>query len=390
MSRPLRGFPGGIELPGHKAESTALPSLAAPLPERAVIPLGQHIGEPAQPLVEPGQRVRTGELLARPEGYLSAAIHASISGVVEAVEERPVPHPSGLSAPCIVIASDGSDTWAPGTHTGESPEHLSPPALRRRLREAGIVGLGGAAFPTAVKLGTVLEQNVGQLILNGAECEPYISCDEMLMRERAEAVIDGARLLMGATAASECLIGVEDNKPEAIEALSAAIETLGTDGIAVVPIPTRYPGGAEKQLIYTLTGKVVPSHGLPAEVGVICQNVGTAAAVHDALRHGRPLVERYVTITGPAVATPMNVRARIGTPIRSLVDLCGGYREGPDRLIMGGPMMGFALPDDALPVIKATNCILATTAAAFPPPAPAMPCIRCGACAEACPVDLLP
>ncbi|MBA1147051.1 electron transport complex subunit RsxC [Ectothiorhodospiraceae bacterium WFHF3C12] len=388
MTRALRDFPGGIQLAGNKGESTSRPSMTAPLPRRVVIPLDQHIGEPARPVVKPGQRVRTGELIGSPEGYLSAGVHASITGEVEAVEERPVPHPSGLPALCVVIAGDGTDEWIPAA--AQQTDAMSRGALRRRLREAGIVGLGGAAFPTAVKVNTGPESAVEQLILNGAECEPYISCDEMLMRERAGAVVDGALLLMRALDTRQCLIGVEDNKPEAIETLSAAISTIAAEGVEVVPVPTRYPGGGEKQLIYTLTGKEVPSHGLPADVGVVCQNVGTAAAVHDALRHGRPLVERYVTITGPGVAGPGNVRARIGTPMHELIALCGGYTGDPDRLIMGGPMMGFGLSDDDLPVVKGTNCLLVTTETRFPRPDQAMPCIRCGACTEVCPAGLLP
>lgn len=389
MSRTLRAFPGGVVLPGHKAESTSGPTVEAPLPGRVTIPVTQHIGDTPDVVVNPGEYVRTGQLIARPEGYHSTSVHASISGVVEAVEERPVPHPSALPALCVVIAGDGGDERT-GTWSATDPAGMGRGALRRLLREAGIVGLGGAAFPTAAKLTPDTDRPVEQLILNGAECEPYISCDDMLMRERAAAVVDGAAILMQALGTGECLIGVEDNKPEAIQALEAAIERHAAADIQVIAIPTRYPGGGEKQLIYTLTGKIVPGDGLPAQVGVVCQNVGTAAAVHDAVRHGRPLIERYVTVTGPGVANPRNVRARIGTPMRELVELCGGYAGQPDRLIMGGPMMGFAVADDSVPIIKASNCLLATTPETFPAPPPAMPCIRCGACAEACPVSLLP
>lgn len=390
MSAALWQFPGGLVLPANKAASTAEPALVAPIPERLTVPVSARAGEPAEVLVAAGDTVCTGQLIARPRGERGSAVHAPASGRVAAVEDRPVPHPSGMAAPCVVIDSDGEDRWAPPPAPVTDIAEEAPAGLIRRIRDAGIAGLGGAAFPTAEKLESAPGTGIETLILNGAECEPYISCDDMLMRERAAAVIDGARLLMRTLSAPRCLIGVEDNKPEAVAALEAAVAEAGDAGIEVVTVPTRYPVGGEKQLVYTLTGRVIPSGALPAAVGVICQNVATAAAVHDAVRHGRPLIERYVTVTGPGVTTPRNVVARVGTPVDALIRLCGGYTENANRLILGSPMMGFALADDTVPTAKGTNCLLVGTPEAFPAPRQALPCIRCGACSDACPVSLLP
>jgi len=391
VSTALWQFPGGLVLPAHKAGSTAAPAQAAPIPDRLTVPIAEHPGEAAEVLVTPGDTVRTGQLIAHPKGQRGAAVHAPASGRVAAVEERRVPHPSGLAAPCVVIDSDGEDRWVEPAAPLSDVATTDPASLIRRIRDCGIVGLGGATFPTAEKLESAPPATgIEMLILNGAECEPYISCDNRLMRERPGAVIDGAWILMRVLMAPRCLIGVEDNKPEAIAALEAAVAEAGFEGVGVVTVPTRYPVGGEKQLVYTLTGKVIPSGALPAAVGVISQNVATAAAVHDAVRGGRPLIERYVTVTGPGVAQPRNVVARLGTPIEALIRLCGGYAENASRLIMGGPMMGFAIDDDTVPIVKGSNCLLVGTAETFPPPQQALPCIRCGACADACPVALLP
>ena len=382
-------FHGGLKLSGHKSESTSLAVIEPPLPQRLILPLQQHIGRPAEPCVSIGTRVMKGQLLAAADGYVSASVHAPTSGLVEAIESRPIPHPSGLTAPCIVLRSDGEDQWIDDLPDQDS-EPLDAIALRHRVRAAGIVGLGGAAFPASVKLNPGPERKLDQLILNGAECEPYISCDDMLMRERAADILSGAGLLCRALGVARCLFGIEDNKPEALAALEAALAASPNPGVELRRVPTIYPTGGEKQLIRVLTGKEVPAHGIPAEIGMVCHNVGTALAVHEAVILGRPLISRYITVTGQGVTTPRNLEVRFGTPVSELVEACGGYTERADRLIMGGPMMGFALATDEVPVVKGSNCILVASNQELSQPGPAMPCIRCGACTEVCPVGLLP
>lgn len=383
-ARRLWSFPGGLKLSGHKSPSTQTPITPAALPKQLLLPLQQHIGEPAKPVVKIGDRVLKGQVIATAQGYLSAPVHASSSGQVVAIDNLPIPHPSGLSAICIVIETDGEDTWGERRPV-ENYQQLDPSRLRSLIRQAGIVGLGGAGFPAFIKLNPGPQAGVQTLILNGAECEPYITCDELLMRERAEAIIQGIEIMRHALGARHCLIGIEDNKPEARRALAAA----ATEGIEVVPIPTRYPAGGEKQLIKVLTGKEVPSNGLPIDIGIVCHNVGTAAAVQRAIHHGEPLISRIVTVTGSAVAHPGNLEVLLGTPIRHLLAQRTTDTHRIDRLIMGGPMMGFTLHSDLAPVIKTTNCLLAGLYEDGRQ-GPAMPCIRCGACAEACPVQLLP
>lgn len=381
----LWSFPGGLRLDAHKASSTAGPIRTLPLPPEFTIPLQQHIGAPAEPLVTAGERVLKGQLVARPKSASGAPIHAPSSGLVVAVTERPVPHPSGIPAPCIVLEPDGEDravALPAMDHAAMTPEDI-----RARIHEAGIVGLGGAVFPTATKLASPAAD---LLILNGAECEPYISCDDMLMRERAREVVAGARIMMRALGVSRCLIAIEDNKPIAEAALHDAIAQAGANAITLQTVPSIYPEGGERQLIQVLTGREVPSRGLPRDIGVVCQNVGTAAAVHRAFAKGEPLLARVMTITGAGVSEPCNVEARIGTPISWIVEHCGGYTATARRLVMGGPMMGFALPDDAVPVVKATNCILVLGDEELRNTDAPAACIRCGECARVCPASLLP
>jgi electron transport complex protein RnfC len=389
--RKLWSFHGGVHLPDEKELSNRAEVQRAAIPAQLVIPLQQHIGAPARPCVEVGERVLKGQTIGEPHGYISAPVHASSSGVVRAIESRAVPHPSGLSAPCVVIDTDGEDQWA------ELPEPLTeftaedPNRLRERIRLSGIVGLGGASFPSNVKLNPGADQPIRTLIINGAECEPYITCDDLLMREHASDVVDGLRIMLQILRAGECLVGIEANKPEAIAAMRAAVTAAGVgDRVEVVEVPTLYPTGGEKQLIRILTGKEVPSHGIPAQIGMVCQNVGTAAAVADAVLRGRPLIERYVTVTGRGIAEPRNYRVRIGTPASALIEASGGYTGELAKLVAGGPMMGFRLDTDAVPVAKATNCILALTPAESPDPGEPLACIRCGRCAEVCPAQLLP
>ncbi len=391
LLRKNDGFKGGLKLVGHKLHGEAGQIRLAPLPERVTLPVSQHIGAPAVPEVEVGQRVLRGQILANSESFIAAPVHASISGTVVEIAQRPVPHPSGLPALTIVIESDGQDEALPqpAWPVAEDPFALDAATVRERVRAAGLVGLGGAAFPSAVKLNPGRDSLVNTLILNGAECEPYISCDAALMRERAEEVVSGAELIRRSLGAQECLIGLEDNATDSATALRSALKASGYQQISIRVVPTRYPQGGEKQLIQTLTGREVPSEGLPLDIGIVVHNVGTVAAIWRALRYAEPLTSRVVTVTGPGLARPQNLEVRLGTPVSQLIEHCGGYVSDHTRLIMGGPMMGFALSSDQVPVVKATNCVLVEVNEPEPIDE-AMPCIRCGECVDVCPASLLP
>ena len=384
--RKIFSFHGGIHPPENKHQSLRSPIAAAGIPAQLVIPLSQHIGAPASPVVAVGDRVLKGQMIAEPQGFVSVPVHAPTSGSVVAIEDRLIAHPSGLPAPCIVIATDGQDQWI--EHSGTAHyQDLDKAELIERIRNAGIAGMGGAGFPTAVKLSVKPGTAIATLIINGTECEPYITADDILMRERAQQIIEGVNILKQLIAAGETLIGVEDNKPESLAALRAAAQG---SAIEIIEFPTKYPSGGEKQLIEILTGKQVPSGGLPSDVGVICQNVGSAVAVYDAIVHGRPLISRITTVTGEGVREPQNFEVLIGTPMSYLLAKAGYQPDRNERLIMGGPMMGFNVPEADVPIVKTSNCLLVPSAAELPPPPPAQACIRCSMCAEACPASLLP
>lgn len=390
VSPGLHKFNGGIHLPTNKEMSAQRPVAEASLPERLILPLQQHIGQIAEPVIKQGEQVLKGQVIARAAAYVSAPLHAPTSGTVSFIGDMPVPHPSGLNADCIVIQPDGRDEWCP-LQPIEDYTQVDPITLRNKVREAGIVGLGGAAFPSSVKLNPGPSREVELLVINGAECEPYITCDQTLMSEQAEEVIGGIQIIMHTIGVDECWIGIEDTMPTAYEGLTSAIKAAGLSGrIQVKVVPTIYPTGGEKQLIKVLTGREVPSNGLPADIGIVCHNPGTAAAIHRAITKGEPLISRLVTITGHGVAEPRNVKALFGTPMAHLVEAAGGYTDKAERLIMGGPMMGFAVHTDELPIVKATNCVLVAEAKEVADPHHADPCIRCGACADACPASLLP
>ncbi|CAA0124050.1 Electron transport complex subunit RsxC [Halioglobus japonicus] len=379
-------FHGGIHPPENKHQSVRTPIADAGIPPELIIPLSQHIGAPAGVVVEIGQHVLKGQMIAEAQGFVSVPKHAPTSGTIHAIEDRLIAHPSGHLAPCIVIVPDGKDEWieCKGTPHYETVDKVKLIGL---IRDAGVAGMGGAGFPSSVKLSVKAGTHIETLIINGTECEPYITADDALMRERAEQIIEGAKILRYIIGPQETLIGVEDNKPEGIAALRAAAQ--GT-GIEVVDFPTKYPSGGEKQLIEILTGKQVPSGGLPSQVGVVCQNIGSTVAIYEAVVHGRPLISRVTTVTGNAVREPQNFQVLLGTPMRYLLEKAGYQPEKNRRMIMGGPMMGFTVPDIDVPIVKTTNCLLAPTEAELPTPPPAQACIRCGMCAEACPASLLP
>lgn len=382
--RKLYDFHGGIHPPENKHQSLHGGIAPAGVPPQLILPLSQHIGAPAVPVVTVGEQVLKGQVIAEAAGPVSVPVHAPSSGTVSAIEARLIAHPSGLSAPCIVIDTDGEERWI---ELSACPDYkaLDSASLVERIRQGGIAGMGGAGFPAAIKLSP--RGSIDTLIINGTECEPYITADDILMRERAEQIIAGADLLRHIVQPGETVIGVEDNKPEGIAALRQAAQ--GTD-IEIAVFPTKYPSGGEKQLIEILTGKQVPSGGLPSDVGVVCQNIGSTVAIYDAVVHGRPLISRITTVTGEAVDQAQNFEVLLGTPMAYLLERAGYQSERNNRLIMGGPMMGFTVTDPSAPIVKTTNCLLAPSEAELPTPPPSQACIRCGMCAEACPVSLLP
>lgn len=375
----------GIHPADRKRPAADVPVRGLPLPERLYVPLQQHIGAAARPIVLVGQTVLKGQLLAEAQGATSAAVHAPTSGIVTAIGDVTAPHPSGLSFAAITLESDGADRWADCGPTVD-PFTLPPQEIAKRVAAGGVVGLGGATFPSALKLGLGLRAKIHTLILNGGECEPYLSCDDRLMRDAPEEIVDGIRIMLHATGAQRALVGIEDNKPEAIAALAAAARNF--PAIEVRSVPARYPMGSEKHLFSALTGQEVPADGRTTDLGALVHNVGTAWAVHEALRQGRPLVERLVTVNGDAIAAPGNLRVPIGALVGDVL-ACVGLKDEPAHLVMGGPMMGSRLPHARVPVVKGTSGILALSAAEAARLDPG-PCIRCSSCVRACPVGLLP
>lgn len=374
MSRELFRFSGGVHLAEHKNESNSRPIQPPPLPKHLIIPLCQHAGTRAQPIVAVGERVLKGEMIALADSVASAAIHASSSGTVQAIDMQILPHASGLSDLCITINTDGLDEWVALT-----PLHYrtcTANELRTHLRDLGLVGLGG---PT--------EMGCTTLILNGTECEPWITCDDVLMRHHASQIMQGIAVMQRLSGSITVLIGIEDNKPEALAAMQSAATKLDF-AVEVIAVPTRYPSGGDKQLIKTLTGLEVPSGKLPTNIGIQFFNVATAYALYRAVFLGEPVISRVVTVTGH-VLRPQNITALIGTPMLTLIQMAG-EREGRSGVVMGGPMMGMQMPAEHVPVVQATNCILVKSAALFPPPPGASPCIRCARCAQACPANLQP
>ena len=384
------GVRGGLRLDAHKQRSTAQPLRAASPAEHLVLPLDQHAGAPAVPIAGVGDRVHLGQPIAEPGGAISAWLHSPVSGTITAIEPRPAAKHFGAPSRSIVIANDGRDERFAATAAPSSFEQLSPQELREYIALGGIVGLGGAVFPTDVKLDASAAGLEPRILLNGVECEPYISCDDMLMRERAHDIVLGTCILLHALTAKSCIIAVEDDTPQAAQALRDAIDDRHDERIQIVTVPRVYPSGGQRQLIATVFGVEVPFDALPTDIGILCQNVGTAAAITHWVRDGQPLVSRIVTVTGDGVEKPANLDVRLGTAIANLIGDCGGYTPRMTRLILGGSMMGTALPHDDLPVTKATNCVVAASRLDLQPRSAEMPCIRCGNCSEVCPAMLLP
>ncbi|MDR0218728.1 MAG: electron transport complex subunit RsxC [Enterobacteriaceae bacterium] len=388
-------FDGGIHPPEMKRQSSHTPLRYAALPDELIIPLQQHLGPEGELLVKAGDQVLKGQPLTSGTGR-TVPVHASTSGTITAIEPCVTAHPSGLKELCVRLRPDGEDQWYPRTQAADYTS-LDADTLLKRIHAAGIAGLGGAGFPTAAKLkasgGYAHGNHIGgshveTLIINAAECEPYITADDRLMQEHAGEIIEGIRILIHLLKPERVLIGIEDNKPEAIEALKVALQQ--DNAMTVRVIPTKYPSGGAKQLTKILTGKEVPSGGRSSDIGVLMQNVGTVMAIKRAIIDGEPLIERVVTLTGEAVGSPGNFWARLGTPVQFLLQQAE-FRPQPEQMVvMGGPLMGFTLPDLNVPIVKISNCILAPSAQEMEAKAAEEACIRCGLCVEACPAGLLP
>jgi electron transport complex protein RnfC len=377
-------FRGGVHPEESKGQTSGKPIMDIPAPEVVVIPLSQHTGAPSVPLVEPGDEVRIGTKIGEADGFISVPVHSSVSGRVAAIEARP--HPLGRRMPAVVIENDGKDDWVDLSGWTDLSED-SPQNIRDAVREAGLVGLGGAAFPTHVKLSPPEGKSIDTAILNGAECEPVLTSDHRVMLEYAGEVISGLKIIMRAVSAERGFIGIERNKPDAIRLMREMV--AGEGSIEVTDLKVKYPQGAEKQLIKALTGREVPCGGLPMDVGCLVQNVGTSLGIYEAARNGRPLVTRVVTLAGSMVKNPGNYRVRIGTQFAQLIAVSGGTTGPFGKMIMGGPMMGIAQADGDAPVIKGTSglVLLAREEVAD---SDASACIRCARCVDHCPMQLLP
>jgi len=386
---PSGTFPGGVHPPEHKITAASKIS-ECPLPSVLILPLKQHIGEACAPLVDVGDSVLLGQKIAKSQGYVSASIHAPASGKIVRIEDHPVPHPSGMGRPCIFIEPDGQDILDESLEPTPDYRNTEPSIIRERIRICGIVGLGGAVFPSFIKIVRDQSNPIDTVILNGIECEPYLTNDHRLMLEKPEEILRGMDIIMHTVNAKHGIIAIEDNKPDAADVMRKSLSGMsGIDAghIEIRVLPTRYPQGGEKQLIQALTGREIPDGRLPLHIGLLCQNVGTARAIHDAVYLGRPLTKRVITISGDAVPQPGNICARIGTPVPFLFSLHGLNHMDDVHIIHGGPMMGERLPKPDVPVAKSTNGLLAMKRNTLDSEEP---CIRCGHCVEACPVGLVP
>jgi electron transport complex protein RnfC len=378
---------GGIHPEYRKNLTSEKAIVVMPMPATLYIPLQQHIGAPAEVLVAEGDLVRKGQMIARNQGAVSASQHAPTSGRIKSVAEVAAPHPSGLPQKTIIIEPDGKDEWADLPEPIADPFTATPQEINDRVAQSGIVGMGGAAFPSAIKLNLGAQKKLEVLLLNGAECEPYLTCDDRVMREYSDEVIDGARIMAHALGTPRVVIGIEQNKPQAIESMTRAAAAFSNIEVAAVPV--QYPMGSERHLVQAITGRETPARKLTADLGIVVHNVATARAVHHAVRFGRPLVARVVTVSGGAIRQPNNVLTPIGTRIADLVEFCGGFSARPESVVNGGPMMGSPLASLDAPVVKGTSGILALTAEEING-SPTSACIRCGSCVTVCPCGLSP
>lgn len=378
-------FKGGTHPPHSKKATEGLAIERAIEPKVVVIPMQQHIGAPCEPVVQVGDEVKVGQKIGEAKGFVSSPVHSSVSGKVVAVEPRL--YSGGMAVNCVVIESDMQNTVMPEIVSKGELSALTAEDIKNIIKEAGIVGMGGATFPTHVKLAPPPDKKVDTVILNGAECEPYLTSDHRLMLEYPEDVVFGLQALMKALGVRKGYIGIESNKPDALEKVYEAAK--GIEDIEVVALKTKYPQGAEKQLIHACTKREVPSGGLPADAGVVVNNVGTAAAVAKAIRTGMPLIERIVTITGQGVNSPKNLIVKIGTSFKEVIEQCGGLKGKIGKIIAGGPMMGITQFSLDIPVIKGTSGILVLSEEEARLPEPSN-CIRCGKCVEVCPINLMP
>ncbi|MBI4691251.1 MAG: electron transport complex subunit RsxC [Nitrospirae bacterium] len=381
----LATFKGGIHPPDKKELSKNAPITEAKSPQRVVVPLSQHLGAPCKPIVSIGQEVKKGELIGEPGGFVSAPVHSSVSGKVIAIGE--FPNAMGRMVNSIVIENDGKEEW---TSLKDNPDYLklSPEELKEKIKAAGIVGMGGAAFPTMVKLSPPKEKPIDTVIINGAECEPYLTADYRLMLERPSDIIEGLKVLMKILGINKGFIGIENNKPDAVEKMKAAAKN--EPNIKVCELEVKYPQGAEKMLIKAVTDREVPPRALPMDVGVVVQNVGTAVAVYEAARYGKPLIERVVTVTGEGINKPSNLMVKIGTMISDLIEQCGGFKGEAGKVVSGGPMMGFAVSTLDVAVTKGTSGILVIPEEGVTHAEDFGPCIRCGRCIDICAMGLMP
>jgi electron transport complex protein RnfC len=377
-------FRGGVHPYESKAATSGKPIAEIPAPDLLVIPLSQHTGAPSKPIVRPGDGVKIGSKIAEADGLISIPQHAPVSGKVKGIGD--FHHPLGRKMPAIEIENDGKDEWL-DLSGWQDLTGAPTDKIREAVKHAGIVGLGGAAFPTHVKLSPPEAKKIDTVILNGAECEPYLTADHRIMLEYPREIVEGFKVIMRVVGARQGFIGIERNKPDAIKALRETV--LGEEGVEVLDLKVKYPQGAEKQLIQSITGREVPCGGLPMDVGCLVQNVGTSLAIYEALKLGKPLVARVITISGSAAKNPGNFKVRIGTPFRHVIGFSGGIGDDCRKMIMGGPMMGIAQYTDDVPVIKGTSGIVLLSEGEVYRDEPG-PCLRCGRCVDHCPMRLVP
>lgn len=385
MSTKLFTFKGGVHPPTNKTLTENVPIEEAVDPKIVVIPLSQHIGAPCDPIVAVGDTVKVGQKIGESKAFMSVPVHASVSGTVKKIEQHYVPNGSKVN--CIVIESDGKFEVHESVKPKGKVEDLSKEEILAIIKEGGMAGMGGATFPTHVKLSPPADKPIDTIIVNGAECEPYLTADHRTMLEQPELVLLGTQAIMKALGVNKAYIGIEKNKPDAIETIKKTV--ADAQGIEVCSLEVKYPQGDEKRIINAITGRVVPSGGLPMEVGCVVENVGTVATIGNIIKTGMPLVKRVVTVSGSAIQNPKNLNVRIGTSMKTVIEQCGGYKEEPGKLIHGGPMMGIAQFSDEVPVIKGTSGILAFNKKEANIPESSN-CIMCGKCLEACPVNLMP